>query len=74
MSEEAAVYQPESVPAPLDKAVFVTCRSGNNGFTDCMVQVVRDLIRITGHATMEFDRKEAIRMIAVMQRYVESGH
>lgn len=72
MSEESAVYQP--VSRDLDKPIFVTCRSGNNGFTDCAVQVVRDLLRITGHPMMEFDRKEAAQMMDVMRRYVESGH
>lgn len=69
MSEDVAAYQSEEA---LDKPVFVTCRSGNNGFTDCTLSVVRDLLLITGHPMMEFDRAETLRMMAVMRRYVES--
>jgi len=40
----------ESAPA------YISCASGNNAFTDCLVVARGDLIRLIGHSEMDFTR------------------
>jgi len=40
----------ESAPA------YISCASGNNSFTDCMVVARGDMIRLIGHSEMDFTR------------------
>ena len=39
--------------------VYVHCASGNNSFTDCLVLRHGDLLRLIGHAQMDFTQGDA---------------
>lgn len=50
------------------KPIFVTCSSGNNAFTDVMLNKHHDGIRMNGHPEMVFNRDEARSLaIAILQ-------
>jgi len=44
------------------RITYIPCASGHNVFTDCMVQQYGDLIRLYGHAQMDFTAADAKTM------------
>lgn len=51
--------------------LYIACASGNNSFTDCLVMRRGDLIRLIGHAQMDFTLDDARRLIAQIQTLLE---
>lgn len=43
-------------------SVYIACAAGQNAFTDCLIQRVGDLIRLQGHAAMDFTATDAQRL------------
>lgn len=41
---------------------YISCASGNNSFSDCLVRRHGDLIRLLGHAQMDFTAEDAKRL------------
>ncbi len=45
-----------------DRPVYIACASGNNAQTDCLMVRRGDLIRLWGHAQMDFTSDEFARL------------
>lgn len=53
---------------------YISCASGNNSFSDCLVRRHGDLIRLLGHAQMDFTAEDAARLGQVLiARALELG-
>ena len=53
------------------RPVFVSCTSGNNAFTDCMVTMGRNTVLINGHAEMSFNKTEAAALGLAVLKFAE---
>lgn len=44
------------------RPTYISCASGHNVFTDCLIVRAGDLIRLIGHAQMDFTAEDAKRL------------
>ena len=51
--------------------VFVTCTSGNNAFTDCLVRRAGHCVELIGHSQMQFTKAEALYLIELIKNTIE---
>lgn len=51
--------------------VFVSCTSGNNAFTDCMVRQAGANVELIGHSQMQFTKAEAKYLIELIKNAIE---
>jgi hypothetical protein len=51
--------------------VFVTCTSGNNAFTDCLVRQADKNVELVGHSQMQFNKAEAKYLIELIKNTIE---
>jgi len=45
-----------------DRPVYIPCASGNNAQTDCLIARRGDLVRLLGHAQIDFTPNDAARL------------
>jgi hypothetical protein len=50
---------------------FVTCASGSNPFTDCLIRRSGSRIRLIGYSQMEFTKAEALALIKVIKDVIK---
>ena len=51
--------------------VFVTCTSGNNAFTDCLVRKAGENVELVGHSQMQFTKAEAKYLVELIKKTIE---
>jgi hypothetical protein len=51
--------------------VFVTCTSGNNAFTDCLVRKAGENVELVGYSQMQFTKAEAKYLIELIKNTIE---
>lgn len=52
---------------------YITCASGNNAFTDCLIRQHGDLIRLIGHPQMDFAPADARRLAKTILALLEES-
>lgn len=60
-------------PTPKEPPCYISCASGNNVFTDCIIGMHGDLIRIVGHPQMDFVREDALRLADYILEHLGHG-
>lgn len=50
---------------------FVTCTSGNNAFTDCLVRRNSNCVELVGHSQMQFTKAEAYFLIDLIKDVIK---
>jgi hypothetical protein len=53
------------------KPVYITCSSGSNAFTDCLVRRAGEYLELVGHSQMKFNKNEIKELIAQAQKVLE---
>jgi hypothetical protein len=51
--------------------VFVTCTSGSNAFTDCLVRRAGENVELIGHSQMQFTKAEAKYLMQLIKDTIE---